>query len=73
MYCALPAGLMEQESLVLELLPETAGYESQDGALRLFSAGGAQLMTFISNSEAGENSDSTAVSEILANLEYLSN
>ena len=45
MYCASPAGVMDQESRVLALLPLTAGYAVDGDALALLDGAGTGLVT----------------------------
>jgi heat shock protein HslJ len=46
MYCSFPAGVMDQEQRVLELLPLTAGYAVAGSTLTLLDRAGAPIMTF---------------------------
>ncbi len=71
-YCAGPAGLMEQEGRYLELLQQTHTYELHSGVLSMFSADGNQLLSFSSSSETRREDQATVMKESLANLEYLS-
>lgn len=45
MYCSVPAGVMDQESRVLALLPLTTGYMVAVDTLRLLDRSGATIMT----------------------------
>ena len=45
MYCSFPAGVMDQESRVLELLPLTAGYIVAGDTLSLLDQAGTGIMT----------------------------
>ena len=46
MYCSVPAGVMDQEQRVLELLPLTAGYAVAGSTLTLLDRTGTPIMTF---------------------------
>jgi heat shock protein HslJ len=46
MYCSFPAGVMDQESRVLELLPLTAGYTVAGDTLTILDRAGTEIMKF---------------------------
>ena len=46
MYCLEPAGVMDQEQRVFELLPLTVGYRIDEQTLTLFDRAGRSIMTF---------------------------
>jgi heat shock protein HslJ len=45
MYCSVPAGVMDQEARVLELLPLAAGYTVAGDTLKLSDQSGREIMT----------------------------